>query len=153
VPFRPPAEAQGLCLPFRPLAGLAQDEELRCAGREARSARGLGPVESFSVASECQEPCSAEIRGHVTRLLRPSLIRPISRRGPRGRGISAPTIKNETPKIGLGDKAPEWRVRRHFPHTETKRCLGNAAVPRRFERSWRRGGRDRTAWLGREDSN
>src|SRR5262249_62250187 len=41
--------------------------------------------------------------------------------------------------MALGDKAREWRVHRHFPDTETKRCLQNAAVPRRFERSWHRG--------------
>jgi hypothetical protein len=31
-------------LPFRPLAGLAQNEELGCAGHEARSGRRLGQM-------------------------------------------------------------------------------------------------------------
>jgi hypothetical protein len=34
-PRRHRLEAEGLCLPFRPLARLAQNEELGCAGREA----------------------------------------------------------------------------------------------------------------------
>jgi hypothetical protein len=38
-------EAQGFRLPFRPLARLAQDEELECPGREARSGGGLGQDE------------------------------------------------------------------------------------------------------------
>src|SRR5262245_66404296 len=37
-------EAQGLCLPFRPLARLAQNEELGCTGREARGGRRLGQM-------------------------------------------------------------------------------------------------------------
>ena len=32
---------EGLCLPFRPLSRLAQNEELRCPGGEARSGGGL----------------------------------------------------------------------------------------------------------------
>src|SRR5262245_12098728 len=43
-PRRYRLEAQGLCLPFRPLARLAQNEELRCTGGEARGRRGLGQV-------------------------------------------------------------------------------------------------------------
>jgi hypothetical protein len=35
-------KAQGFPLPFRPLARLAQNEELGCTGREARSRGGLG---------------------------------------------------------------------------------------------------------------
>jgi hypothetical protein len=37
--------------------------------------------------------------------------------------------------MALGDREAERRFRRHFPHTETKPYLRNAAAPRRFERS------------------
>src|SRR5262249_15116257 len=40
-PRRHRLEAEGLGLPFRPLARLAQNEELGCAGGEARGGRGL----------------------------------------------------------------------------------------------------------------
>ena len=36
------SKPEGLGLPFRPLAGLAQNEELGCTGREASGRRGLG---------------------------------------------------------------------------------------------------------------
>jgi pimeloyl-ACP methyl ester carboxylesterase len=62
-------------------------------------------------------------------------------------------IKNETPKSGLGDQGPEWRFCDPIPDTETARYLRNAAVPRRFEGLRRLAGRDRTGWLGRQDSN
>jgi len=41
-PRRHCLEAQGLRLPFRPLARLAQNEKLGCTSREARRGRGLG---------------------------------------------------------------------------------------------------------------
>src|SRR5262249_29841077 len=54
-PRRYRLEAQGLCLPFRPLASLAQDEEPGGSGGETRSGGGLGaliaPVGTFSAAS------------------------------------------------------------------------------------------------------
>src|SRR5438128_477779 len=37
-------EAEGLGLPFRPLARLTQDEELGCTCGEARGGRGLGQM-------------------------------------------------------------------------------------------------------------
>jgi hypothetical protein len=37
-------EVEGFPLPLRPLAGLARNEELACAGREARSGRRLGQM-------------------------------------------------------------------------------------------------------------
>src|SRR5262249_42361943 len=40
-PRRHRVEAQGLRLPLRPLASLAEDEEPGCTGREARRGRGL----------------------------------------------------------------------------------------------------------------
>jgi hypothetical protein len=46
----------------------------------------------------------------------------------------SPHIKNETPKMALGDSGPKWHLHRHFPHTKTKPYLRNAAFPRRFER-------------------
>jgi hypothetical protein len=46
-------EAQGICLSFRPLARLAQDEECGRTGSEARSRGGLGKgVVAMSVAPE-----------------------------------------------------------------------------------------------------
>jgi len=41
-PSRYCLKAQGLSLPLRPLARLAQDEERKCTGREARRGRRLG---------------------------------------------------------------------------------------------------------------
>jgi hypothetical protein len=55
--------------------------------------------------------------------------------------------------MALGERAPEWRFGRQFPHTETKPHLRNAALSRNCGRhSMLRGG-DQTAWLGRQDSN
>jgi len=49
-------EAEGLGLPFRPLASLAQDEQSGLLGAEAGSGGGLGaltaPAGGFSAASE-----------------------------------------------------------------------------------------------------
>src|SRR4029453_18621755 len=41
---RPRSKWKDLPLPLRPLAGLAQNEELGCAGHEARSGRRLGQM-------------------------------------------------------------------------------------------------------------
>jgi hypothetical protein len=49
-----------------------------------------------------------------------------------GTGIAS---KNETPKMTLGDKAPEWRLTGQILHAETKPYPRNAAVPRGFERA------------------
>ena len=43
-PRRHRLEAQGLRLPFRSLARLAQNEELGCTGREAGRGGGLGQI-------------------------------------------------------------------------------------------------------------
>src|SRR5262249_13079156 len=52
-PRRHRLEAQGFRLPFRPLARLAQNEKLGCAGREARGGRGLGQMtRTHSLARE-----------------------------------------------------------------------------------------------------
>jgi len=54
-PRRHCLEAQGLCLPFRTLAPLAQDEESGLLGGEEGGGRGLGaltaPASAFSAAS------------------------------------------------------------------------------------------------------
>src|SRR5262249_48476323 len=51
-------------------------------------------------------------------------------------------IKNETPKMALGDRTAELRFQCQIPDAETKSIPRNAAVPRRFQRpsnvSWRR---------------
>ena len=51
-------------------------------------------------------------------------------------------LKHSASRFKSNFRRPEWRFRRHFPHTETKLYLRNAAVPRRFERcshvAWRR---------------
>ena len=40
--------------------------------------------------------------------------------------------ENETPKSGLRDQGPDWRIRSRIRDTETKPYLRNAAVPRPF---------------------
>jgi thioesterase domain-containing protein len=52
---------QGLGLPFRPLARLAQNEERRCTGHEARSGGGLG--EEMAVIRTQAKRVVAELRG------------------------------------------------------------------------------------------
>jgi hypothetical protein len=55
--------------------------------------------------------------------------------------------KNETPKGGLGDQAPEWRFCSPIPDTETRRYPRIAAVSRDFEGFRMLAGGDRTGWL------
>jgi hypothetical protein len=63
-------EAEGLCLPFRPLARLAQNEEPGCAGREAGGTRGLAPVTYLLLKRAALKPALARARTQAKRYIK-----------------------------------------------------------------------------------
>jgi len=104
-------EAQGVRLPFRPLARLAQNEESGLLGGEAGSGRGLGaltaPAGTFSAAS------------HKTSTLRsPAFASPMivlaiisSVRSP-GRLIAARAVSKATPTRRVVSRSKVWPLKK-----------------------------------------
>jgi hypothetical protein len=127
-------EAQGFCLPFRPLARLAQDEEPGGSGGEAGSGGGLGaltsPAGTLSAAS------------HKTSTLRSPafassmiLLAMISSLRSRGHLMAARAISNATPRRRKVSGSKFWPCKKglmgtksphnfHFKHCETKYYIG-----------------------------
>ena len=103
-------EAEGLGLPFWPLARLTQDEESGGAGGEARSGGGLGaltaPVGTFSAASH--RPSTLRSPAFASSMIVPAIIASLR---PAGRLTAARAVSKATPtrRVVSGSKVSPFK--------------------------------------------